>query len=40
MQEGDVIIKIKDIPTAELTHNEAHDILLDAGDDFTLTVRR
>lgn len=40
MQEGDVVVRINDIPVTGLTHSEAHDILLEAGDDFILAVRR
>ncbi|GJQ86449.1 hypothetical protein Trydic_g10356 [Trypoxylus dichotomus] len=40
MQEGDVVVRLNDIPMTGLTHNEAHDALLAAGNDFKIAVRR
>lgn len=40
MQVGDVVVRINDIPTTPLTHQEAHEVLTKAGNNFTIGVIR
>lgn len=40
MRIGDVVVRINDIPTANLTHQEAHLFLNEAGNTFVLGVLR
>jgi hypothetical protein len=40
LQEGDVVVRINDDPTIEMTHEDAHMKLLAAGDSFTFGVLR
>lgn len=40
LEIGDIIVRINDTPTAGLTHNEVHDLLLSAGLEFELGIRR
>ncbi|CAH0557344.1 unnamed protein product [Brassicogethes aeneus] len=40
LEEGDIIVRINNTPTAGLTHIEAHELLLRAGNEFELGIRR
>lgn len=40
LQEGDVVVRINDDPTIEMTHEDAHVKLIAAGDSFVLGVLR
>ncbi|XP_023309760.1 uncharacterized protein LOC108905998 isoform X2 [Anoplophora glabripennis] len=40
LEVGDIIVRINDTSTAGLTHNEVHDLLLSAGLEFELGIRR
>lgn len=40
MQEGDVVVRINDKPTIDMTHEDAHDELIAAGNEFVLGVLR
>jgi len=40
MQEGDVVVRINDNPTIDMSHERAHDELVAAGDEFTVGVLR
>ena len=40
LQEGDVVVRINDDPTIEMSHEDAHMKLLAAGDSFVLGVLR
>ncbi|KAG5681342.1 hypothetical protein PVAND_010787 [Polypedilum vanderplanki] len=40
MLEGDVVVRINDTPTIEMTHEDAHEALVAAGNDFVLGVLR
>lgn len=37
---GDVVVRINDRPVASLTHGQAHEALMLAGNNFTLGVSR
>ncbi|XP_055680232.1 pharyngeal muscle protein 2 [Lutzomyia longipalpis] len=40
MQLGDVVVRINDTPASNLTHLEAHNVLLAAGNNFMLGIQR
>lgn len=40
LEEGDVVVRINDTPTAGMTHVQAHDLLISAGLNFILGVRK
>jgi PDZ and LIM domain protein 5/6/7 len=40
MLKGDVIVRINEAPTSNLTHFEAHELLVHAGNSFVLGVLR
>ncbi|CAG9802844.1 unnamed protein product [Chironomus riparius] len=40
MLEGDVVVRINDNPTINMSHESAHDELVAAGDEFTVSVLR
>ncbi|EFN79741.1 PDZ and LIM domain protein 3 [Harpegnathos saltator] len=40
LQAGDVIVKLNGEPISQLTHAQAHDKLVSAGNDFVLSVIR
>ncbi|KAF2901929.1 hypothetical protein ILUMI_04253 [Ignelater luminosus] len=40
LQVGDIAVKINDYNVEKLTHAEAHDVILNAGQEFILAVRR
>lgn len=40
MLEGDVVVRINDKPTINMTHEDAHDELVAAGNEFILGVLR
>lgn len=40
MRVGDVVVRINDIPTIPLSHQEAHEVLTKAGNNFVVGVLR
>ncbi|KAG7205544.1 hypothetical protein KM043_007521 [Ampulex compressa] len=40
VQAGDVVVKLNGDPLQQLTHNQAHDRLVAAGNDFVISVMR
>lgn len=40
MKFGDIVVRINDTPASNLTHLEAHNVLLMAGNNFMLGVKR
>lgn len=40
MLEGDVVVRINNEPTMNMSHQDAHDALLAAGHEFTVGVLR
>ncbi|KAJ8913518.1 hypothetical protein NQ315_017069 [Exocentrus adspersus] len=40
LEVGDIIVRVNDTPTAGLTHNEVHDLLLSSGLELELGIRR
>lgn len=40
MRVGDVVVRINDIPTIPLSHQEAHEVLTKAGNNFCVGVLR
>lgn len=40
MQEGDVVVRINDKPTINMSHEDAHQELVAAGTEFVLGVLR
>lgn len=40
LQAGDVIVKVNEEPMSQLTHAQAHDKLINAGNDVVLSVVR
>lgn len=38
--EGDVVVRINDSPAIDMTHENAHDELVSAGNEFTVGVIR
>ena len=37
---GDVIVRVNDTPTSNLSHSEAHEIIMECGNNFMLGVLR
>ena len=40
LEVGDVIVRLNDQPISSLTHGQAHEELLHAGNNFVLGVKR
>ncbi|XP_015835605.2 mRNA export factor GLE1 isoform X1 [Tribolium castaneum] len=40
LRENDIIVRVNDTPTTGVTHPEAHDLLVSAGINLTLAIRR
>ncbi|XP_044266674.1 calponin homology domain-containing protein DDB_G0272472-like isoform X2 [Tribolium madens] len=40
LRENDIIVRVNDTPTIGITHPDAHDLLVSAGNNLTLAVRR
>lgn len=40
MKFGDIIVRINDTPASNLSHLEAHNVLLAAGNNFMIGVKR
>lgn len=40
LKAGDVVLKINDYNVEKLTHEEAHDVIFNAGQEFILAVHR
>jgi hypothetical protein len=40
MLEGDVVVRINDKPAIDMSHENAHDELVAAGDEFIIGVLR
>lgn len=40
MKPGDLVVRINDTPTINLTHQEVHDLIISAGNNFVMGIRR
>lgn len=40
MKVGDVVVRVNDVPTSNLNHNEAHEVILKCGNNFVMGILR